>query len=106
MEKLFQVLGCPDNFKTRLAAFKLEADGLSWWKAHLRTQEIKGRYDQGQHVYRGRQDHSVEYKGRQDRGQKRSTETLPPPPLCATCGKPHLGVCYKATRGCFTCGST
>ncbi|GJW19430.1 zinc finger, CCHC-type, retrotransposon gag domain protein [Tanacetum coccineum] len=38
MEKLFQVLGCPDNFKTRLAAFKLEGDALSWWKAHLRTQ--------------------------------------------------------------------
>ncbi|GJS92439.1 DNA helicase [Tanacetum coccineum] len=39
MEKLFQVLGCPDNFKTRLAAFKLEGDALSWWKAHLRTQD-------------------------------------------------------------------
>ncbi|PWA93496.1 hypothetical protein CTI12_AA069770 [Artemisia annua] len=38
MEKLFQVLGCPDNFKTRLAAFKLERDALSWWTAHLRTQ--------------------------------------------------------------------
>nr|GFD34780.1 zinc finger, CCHC-type, retrotransposon Gag domain protein [Tanacetum cinerariifolium] len=38
MEKLFQVLGCPDNFKTRLAAFKLESDALSWWKAYLRTQ--------------------------------------------------------------------
>ncbi|GJV78040.1 zinc finger, CCHC-type, retrotransposon gag domain protein, partial [Tanacetum coccineum] len=38
MEKLFQVLGCPDNFKTRLAAFKLEGDALSWWKAYLRTQ--------------------------------------------------------------------
>nr|GFC66610.1 zinc finger, CCHC-type, retrotransposon Gag domain protein [Tanacetum cinerariifolium] len=38
MEKLFQVLGCPYNFKTRLAAFKLEGDALSWWKAHLRTQ--------------------------------------------------------------------
>nr|GFC99445.1 zinc finger, CCHC-type, retrotransposon Gag domain protein [Tanacetum cinerariifolium] len=38
MEKLFQVLGCPDNFKTRLAAFKLEGDALSWWKAHLHTQ--------------------------------------------------------------------
>nr|GFB33509.1 zinc finger, CCHC-type, retrotransposon Gag domain protein [Tanacetum cinerariifolium] len=38
MEKLFQVLGCPDNFKTRLAAFKLEGDALSWWKAHLCTQ--------------------------------------------------------------------
>nr|GFD12988.1 zinc finger, CCHC-type, retrotransposon Gag domain protein [Tanacetum cinerariifolium] len=103
MEKLFQVLGCPDNFKTHLAAFKLEGDALSWWKAHLRTQvaaaahniellhesgnlnkrdrdgnrvqnrrqgqqEIRDRYDQGQHVYRGHQDQSVEYRGRQDRG--------------------------------------
>nr|GFC95180.1 hypothetical protein [Tanacetum cinerariifolium] len=39
-------------------------------------------------------------------GQRRSTETLPPPPFCATCGKPRPGVCYKATGGCFTCGST
>nr|GFA84558.1 zinc finger, CCHC-type, retrotransposon Gag domain protein [Tanacetum cinerariifolium] len=38
MEKLFQVLGCPDNFKTHLAAFKLGGDALSLWKAHLRTQ--------------------------------------------------------------------
>ncbi|GJV64964.1 zinc finger, CCHC-type, retrotransposon gag domain protein [Tanacetum coccineum] len=44
MEKLFQVLGCPDNFKTRLAAFKLESDALSWWKAHLRTQIDYNRY--------------------------------------------------------------
>ncbi|GJS82632.1 zinc finger, CCHC-type, retrotransposon gag domain protein [Tanacetum coccineum] len=224
MEKLFQVLGCPDNFKTRLAAFKLEGDALSWWKAHLRTQvggdafadtctwvafreifynryfpaseqqryereygsicqldrensgeymerftrlasfvgatagdaqrqarhfkwglkkwvldrivntdytnvaqvaaarniellhesgnsnkqdrdgnqiqnrgqgqqENKGRYDQGYHEYRGRQDQSVEHRGRQDRGsagQRRSTETLPPPPLCTTCWKAPL----------------
>ncbi|GJV88931.1 putative reverse transcriptase domain-containing protein [Tanacetum coccineum] len=121
-------------------------------------QENKGRYDQGQHAYRGHQDQSVEHRGRQDRGydlkrqdfrgqdqrfngrngndrqgqgnynqrqhrnqstrdfnqghasgsagQRRSTETLPPPPLCTTCGKPHPGVCYKATGGCFTCGST
>ncbi|GKE95477.1 hypothetical protein Tco_1580332, partial [Tanacetum coccineum] len=121
-------------------------------------QENKGRHDQGQHEYRGRQDQSVKHRGRQDRGydsrrqdfrgqdqrfngrngndrqgqgnynqrqhrgqstrdfnqghasgsanQRRSTETLPPPPLCTTCGKPHPGVCYKATGGCFTCGST
>nr|GFD37821.1 zinc finger, CCHC-type, retrotransposon Gag domain protein [Tanacetum cinerariifolium] len=43
MEKLFQVLGCPDNFKTRLAAFKLEGDALSWWKAHLHTQQCYER---------------------------------------------------------------
>nr|GFB07450.1 hypothetical protein [Tanacetum cinerariifolium] len=222
MEKLFQVLGCLDNFKTRLAAFKLEGNALSWWKAHLciqvggdaftdtctwvafheifyntyflaseqqryereyglicqldrensgeymerftrlasfvvaaaarniellhesgnsnkrdrdgnrvqnrgqGQQEIRGRYDQGQHVYRGRQDRGYDSKrqdfwgqdqrsagrngndrqGQGSLGQRRSTETLPPPPLCATCGKPHPGVCYKATRGCFTCGST
>ncbi|GJV95731.1 DNA/RNA polymerases superfamily protein [Tanacetum coccineum] len=50
-----------------------------------------------------------ENRGRHDQGsanQRRSTETLPPPPLCTTCGKPHPGVCYKATGGCFTCGST
>ncbi|GJX04927.1 putative nucleotidyltransferase, ribonuclease H [Tanacetum coccineum] len=228
MEKLFQVLGCPDNFKTRLAAFKLEGDALSWYfptseqqryereygsiyqldrensgeymerftrlasfvgtaagdaqrqARHFKwglkkwvldrivnteytnvaqvaaaarnivvycslsiesgnsnkrdrdgnriqnrgqgQQENKGRHDQGQHEYRGRQDQSVEHRGRQDRGydsrrqdfqgqgkgcsiasgsanQRRSTETLPPPPLCTTCGKPHPGVCYKATGG-------
>ncbi|PWA54755.1 zinc finger, CCHC-type, Retrotransposon gag domain protein [Artemisia annua] len=38
IEMVFKVLGCPDNFKTRLAAFKLEGDALSWWTAHLRTQ--------------------------------------------------------------------
>ncbi|GJR39360.1 putative nucleotidyltransferase, ribonuclease H [Tanacetum coccineum] len=257
MEKLFQVLGCPDNFKTRLAAFKLEGDALSWWKAHLRTQvggdafadtctwvafreifynryfpaseqqryereygsicqldrensgeymerftrlasfvgatagdaqrqarhfkwglkkwvldrivntdytnvaqvataahniellhesgnsnkrdrdgnqiqnrgqgqqENKGHYDQdqrftsrngndrqGQGNYNQRQHKSQSTRdfnqghASVSAGQRRSTETLPPPPLCTTCGKPHPGVCYKATEGCFTCGST
>ncbi|KAH7839539.1 hypothetical protein Vadar_005460 [Vaccinium darrowii] len=27
-----------------------------------------------------------------------------PLPLCATCGKPHTGVCLAATGGCFNCG--
>nr|GFB82298.1 zinc finger, CCHC-type, retrotransposon Gag domain protein [Tanacetum cinerariifolium] len=115
---------------------KRDRDGNRVQNRGQGQQEIRGRYDQGQHVYRGRQDQSVEYRGRQDRGydskrqdfrgqdqrsagrngndrqgqgssgQRRSTETLPPPPLCATCGKPHPGVCYKATGGCFTCEST
>nr|GEX41474.1 zinc finger, CCHC-type, retrotransposon Gag domain protein [Tanacetum cinerariifolium] len=88
---------------------KRDRDGNRVQNRGQGQQEIRGHYDQGQHVYRGRQDQSVEYRGRQDRGssgQRRSTETLPPPPLCATCGKPHPGVCYKATEGCFTCGST
>nr|GFC07790.1 zinc finger, CCHC-type, retrotransposon Gag domain protein [Tanacetum cinerariifolium] len=105
---------------------KQDRDGNRVQNRGQGQQEIRGRYDHGQHVYRGRQDQSVEYKGRQDRdqdqrsagrngddcqgqgslGQRMSTETLPPLPLCATYGKPHPGVCYKATGGCFTYGST
>ncbi|GKA08937.1 hypothetical protein Tco_0688268 [Tanacetum coccineum] len=180
MEKLFQVLGCPDNFKTRLAAFKLEGDALSWYfptseqqryereygsiyqldqensgeymerftrlasfvgtaagdrlpamlpvtfellpesvKLYKRDrdgnriqnrgqgqQENRGRHDQGQHEYRGRLDRvcasgpnrigvmirddkifGVRIKGLMvgSANQRRSTETLPPPPLCTTC---------------------
>nr|GFC17277.1 zinc finger, CCHC-type, retrotransposon Gag domain protein [Tanacetum cinerariifolium] len=105
---------------------KQDKDGNRVQNKGQGQQEIRGRYDQGQHVYRGHQDLSVKYRGHQDRGydskrqdfqgqdqrsagssgQRRSTKTLPPSPLCGTCGKPHLGVCYKATGGCFTCGST
>ncbi|PWA51073.1 zinc finger, CCHC-type, Retrotransposon gag domain protein [Artemisia annua] len=38
--------------------------------------------------------------------QHRPTETLPPPPLCPTCGKPHPGECRKISGACFRCGST
>ncbi|KAF7143569.1 hypothetical protein RHSIM_Rhsim05G0059200 [Rhododendron simsii] len=31
----------------------------------------------------------------------KSTNNLP---LCATCGKPHSGICMRATGGCFNCG--
>ncbi|PWA57212.1 reverse transcriptase domain-containing protein [Artemisia annua] len=37
MEKNFEVLGCGDEFKARLAAFKLESDALQWWKTHKRA---------------------------------------------------------------------
>nr|GEZ22693.1 hypothetical protein [Tanacetum cinerariifolium] len=33
IEKLFEVLGCANEFKARLASYKLEGDALSWWKA-------------------------------------------------------------------------
>ena len=287
MEKLFQVLGCPDSFKARLAAFKLEGDALSWWTAHIRTQvggeafaetcswatfreifynryfpvseqqrfereygsihqiegensveymqrfmrlvsfvgpvagdairqarhykwglkrktlnglvnieytdvaqccaaarnlelldeegtsnkrdrdgnrfqhrshntqdhsgrsnqvqEHRGRSDQNQN-YRGQQDRRQDYRSQDHRGSNRSGNdrqnhqsnnnnsnrqwrdqttrgnqqnrssggsnqqkaivTLPPPPTCTTCGKTHPGPCFKATGGCYVCGST
>ncbi|GJS87907.1 hypothetical protein Tco_0770543 [Tanacetum coccineum] len=44
MEKLFQVLGSPDNFKTRLAAFKLEGDALSWYFPASEQQRYEREY--------------------------------------------------------------
>nr|GFB09152.1 hypothetical protein [Tanacetum cinerariifolium] len=33
IKKLFEVLGCADEFKARLASYEFEGDALSWWKA-------------------------------------------------------------------------
>ncbi|GKB61861.1 zinc finger, CCHC-type, retrotransposon gag domain protein, partial [Tanacetum coccineum] len=33
IEKIFKVLGCADEFKARLASYKLEGNDLNWWKA-------------------------------------------------------------------------
>ncbi|GJT11547.1 putative reverse transcriptase domain-containing protein [Tanacetum coccineum] len=109
---------------------KRDRDGNRIQNRGQGQQENKGRYDQGQHKYRVIRTRvlsigvvRIRVMIRNDRiigvrirgllghasgsaGQRRSTETLPPPPLCTTCGKPHPGVCYKATGGCFTCGST
>nr|GFC83982.1 zinc finger, CCHC-type, retrotransposon Gag domain protein [Tanacetum cinerariifolium] len=34
MEKIFDVMGCKDAFKTRLAVYKFEGNALAWWKAY------------------------------------------------------------------------
>nr|GEY92671.1 hypothetical protein [Tanacetum cinerariifolium] len=34
MEKVFDVMGCEDDFKTRLAVYKFEGNALAWWKAY------------------------------------------------------------------------
>ncbi|GKC65693.1 putative reverse transcriptase domain-containing protein [Tanacetum coccineum] len=34
IEKIFEVLGCDDQFKARLATYKLEGDAHSWWMAY------------------------------------------------------------------------
>ncbi|GKF86239.1 hypothetical protein Tco_0254066 [Tanacetum coccineum] len=42
IEKLFEVLGCANEFKSRLTSYKLEGDALSWWKAYfLRAEQQK-----------------------------------------------------------------
>ncbi|PWA66978.1 hypothetical protein CTI12_AA323150 [Artemisia annua] len=36
-EKLFQVIGCPDGVKARLAAFKFDGDALNWWTSYIQA---------------------------------------------------------------------
>nr|GFD29938.1 zinc finger, CCHC-type, retrotransposon Gag domain protein [Tanacetum cinerariifolium] len=37
MKKIFDVMGCEDAFRTRLAVYKFEGDALAWWKAYKST---------------------------------------------------------------------
>nr|GEU50253.1 putative reverse transcriptase domain-containing protein [Tanacetum cinerariifolium] len=37
IEKIFKVLGCGDQFKARLATYKLKGDAHSWWRAYKQT---------------------------------------------------------------------
>nr|GEX03520.1 ankyrin repeat-containing domain, PGG domain protein [Tanacetum cinerariifolium] len=37
IEKIFEVLGCGDQFKARLATYKLEGYAHSWWRAYKQT---------------------------------------------------------------------
>nr|GFA60257.1 hypothetical protein [Tanacetum cinerariifolium] len=34
MEKIFDVMGCEDAFKTRLDVYKFKGNALAWWKAY------------------------------------------------------------------------
>nr|GEY24254.1 hypothetical protein [Tanacetum cinerariifolium] len=34
MEKIFDVMGCDDAFKTRLAVYKFKGNALAWWNAY------------------------------------------------------------------------
>nr|GFC85404.1 zinc finger, CCHC-type, retrotransposon Gag domain protein [Tanacetum cinerariifolium] len=34
MEKIFDVMGCEDEFKTRLTVYKFKGNALAWWKAY------------------------------------------------------------------------
>ncbi|GJW13810.1 putative reverse transcriptase domain-containing protein [Tanacetum coccineum] len=34
VKKIFEILGCDDQFKAKLATYKLEGDAHSWWRAY------------------------------------------------------------------------
>nr|GEW87149.1 hypothetical protein [Tanacetum cinerariifolium] len=42
MEKIFDVMGCEDAFKTRLIVYKFEGNALAWWKAYKQAKGAAG----------------------------------------------------------------
>nr|GFC67357.1 hypothetical protein [Tanacetum cinerariifolium] len=42
MEKIFDVMGCEDAFKTRLVVYKFEDNALAWWKAYKQAKGAAG----------------------------------------------------------------
>nr|GEY28426.1 hypothetical protein [Tanacetum cinerariifolium] len=58
IEKLFEVLGCADEFKARLASYKFVGDALSWRKAFKQAKrgEEYQKYEKEYHTIRQRED--------------------------------------------------
>nr|GEW69798.1 hypothetical protein [Tanacetum cinerariifolium] len=42
MVKIFDVMGCEDVFKTRLAVYKFKGNALAWWKAYKQAKDAAG----------------------------------------------------------------
>nr|GEX44755.1 retrotransposon protein, putative, Ty3-gypsy subclass [Tanacetum cinerariifolium] len=58
IKKLFEVLGCTNEFKARLASCKFEGDALNWWKAF---KQAKGGEASEQQKYE-REHHTIHQK--------------------------------------------
>nr|GFB61627.1 hypothetical protein [Tanacetum cinerariifolium] len=52
MEKIFDVMGCEDAFKTRLAVYKFEGNALAWWKAYKQAKSGDDRLKREYHSIR------------------------------------------------------
>ncbi|GJW37780.1 putative reverse transcriptase domain-containing protein, partial [Tanacetum coccineum] len=133
IEKIFEVLGCADEFKARLASYKLEGDALNWWKAFkqakggLSNKSTRGsttRFDgetSGEFMKRflsyDRQDGNNNQKSWHNQGQQynhssgsssqKGYPNYASSPPYVICGKLHTGKeCHRVTGACFTCGLT
>ena len=73
--------------------------------------ESKGQGGSGTQKHQGHSSHGSNWKGNSSNKRKLGSypkggpaSKQPSYPKYATCGKFHLGVCRKGTRGCFECG--
>nr|GFC31743.1 hypothetical protein [Tanacetum cinerariifolium] len=113
MEKIFDVMGCEDAFKTRLAVYKFEGNTLAWWKAYKQAKggdawQMSGdrhqpTSQQSSHRSHGHHNdcHGSDRRGSQ---QSRGPSEGYSYPVCTTCGRRHPGECRRAAATCFKYG--
>nr|GFC16789.1 zinc finger, CCHC-type, retrotransposon Gag domain protein [Tanacetum cinerariifolium] len=109
MQKIFDVMGCEDAFKTILAVYKFEGNALALWKAYKQakggdasagTEEEQAKNFQWG-LRRGQQSNRSTNSGSQ---QSRGPSEGYSYPVFTTCGRRHLGECRRAAGTCFKCG--
>nr|GFC76008.1 zinc finger, CCHC-type, retrotransposon Gag domain protein [Tanacetum cinerariifolium] len=121
MEKIFDVIGCEDEFKTRLDLYKFEGNALAWWKSykqakggdawlvmvanaarnykilHERDDDDTERPDKRQkcadrHQPTSQQSSHRSHGSQQSKGPSEGYSYL----VCTTCGRRHQGECRRA----------
>ncbi|PWA47351.1 hypothetical protein CTI12_AA499510 [Artemisia annua] len=135
MEKIFEVLDCRDEFKARLAGYKLEGDALNWWKAYKQAKAVHevsrisrgegwnsgGFTDVAQVANAGRNIKLLREKNRENKRNRdgdrirsvsaskvrdQTHHDSESTTTCEICGKWHPGKpCHKISGACFACGS-
>nr|GFC37111.1 hypothetical protein [Tanacetum cinerariifolium] len=53
MEKIFDVMGCEDAFKTRFAVYKFKGNALAWWKAYKQAKAAGAEEEQAKNFQWG-----------------------------------------------------
>nr|GEY33933.1 zinc finger, CCHC-type, retrotransposon Gag domain protein [Tanacetum cinerariifolium] len=108
-EKIFDVMGCEDAFKTRLAVYKFEGNALAWWKAYKQAKGgdawlITVTWTEFKKLsscwYRGGAGQELSIGSSQSRGPSEGYSY----PVCTTCGRRHPGECRRAAGTCFRYG--
>nr|GEX86346.1 zinc finger, CCHC-type, retrotransposon Gag domain protein [Tanacetum cinerariifolium] len=97
----FDVMGCEDALKTRLAVYKFKGNALAWWKAY---KQAKG--EQAKNFQWGLCKSTLNHlmcMSFTDVAQSRGPSEGYSYTVCTTCGRRHLGECRRATEFDQTC---
>nr|GFB87398.1 hypothetical protein [Tanacetum cinerariifolium] len=100
--KIFDVMGCKDAFKTRLAVYKFEGNALAWWKAYKQKSGDRHQPTTQQSSHRNHS-HNNDRHGSDRRGSgdnHRSNNNY------SGNNNRHPGGCHRAAGTCFKCGQT